>query len=78
MSWIDEKKRKLETNYKTGDESNLTEKIKLMQNRIIKLFRSVPCLGRSQDFVGGGGVLLFTSILSHLVLLFNQHVLIIS
>lgn len=31
MSWIEEKKRKLESNNKTADESNLTEKIKLLQ-----------------------------------------------
>lgn len=31
MSWIEEKKRKLESNNKTVDESNLTEKIKLLQ-----------------------------------------------
>ena len=31
MGWIEEKKRKLESNNKTADESNLTEKIKLLQ-----------------------------------------------
>ena len=31
MGWIEEKKRKLESNNKTVDDSNLTEKIKLLQ-----------------------------------------------
>ena len=54
MSWIDEKKRKLETNYKTGDESNLTEKIKLLQKH--QALQVSSMLGAYSGFRGGGGV----------------------
>ena len=57
MSWIDEKKRKLETNYKTGDESNLTEKIKLLQKH--QALQVSSMLGAYSGFRGGGGGVAF-------------------
>ena len=62
MSWIDEKKRKLETNYKTGDESNLTEKIKLLQKH--QALQVSSMLGAYSGFRGGGGVAFYINFIS--------------
>ena len=62
MSWIDEKKRKLETNYKTGDESNLTEKIKLLQKH--QALQVSSMLGAYSGFRGGGVLLFYINFIS--------------